>query len=81
MINEIRLTNILLWILGSSIYKSLHNEVYNKQKLEIIKWVLNRLKLIENRNTEAQESLSASFQPNDISKFDPIVLDNINLVI
>ena len=81
MINEIRMTNILLWILGSSIYKSLHNEVYNKQKLEIIKWVLNRLKLIENRNTEAQESLSASFQPNDISKFDPIVLDNINLVI
>ena len=81
MINEIRMTNILLWILGSSIYKSLHNEVYNKQKLEIIKWVLNRLKLIENRNTEAQESLSASFQPNDISKFDPIVLDNVTLVI
>ena len=67
------MTYILLWILGSSIYKSLHNEVYNKQKLEIIKWVLNRLKLIENRNTEAQESLSASFQPNDISKFDTIV--------
>ena len=75
------MTNILLWILGSSIYKSLHNEVYNKQKLEIIKWVLNRLKLVENRNTEAKESLSASFQPNDISKFDPIVWDNITLVI
>ena len=75
------MTNILLWILGSSIYKSLHNEVYNKQKLEIIKWALNRLRLVENRNTEAQESISASFPPNDISKFDPIVLDDITLVI
>ena len=73
--------NILLWISGSSIYESLYNEAYNKQKLELIKWVLNRLKLEENRNTEAQESLSASFQPNDISKFDPIVWDNITLVI
>ena len=81
MINQIKMTNILLCIIGSSIYKSLHNEVYNKQKLEIIKWVLNRLKLVENRNTEAQESLSASFQPNDISKFELIVLDNITLVI
>ena len=75
------MTNILLWILGSSIYESLHNEVYNKQKLEIIKWVLNRLELVGNRNTEAEESISTSLLPNDISKLETIVFDNIILFI
>ena len=75
------MTNILLWILGSSIYESLHNEAYIKQKLEIIKWVLNRLKLVGNRNTEAEESISTSLLPNDISKLETIVFDNIILFI
>ena len=74
------MTNILLWILGSS-YESLNNEAYTNQKLEIIKWVLNRLKLVGNRNTEAEESISTSLLPNNISKFDTIVLNYINLVI
>ena len=74
------MTNILLWILGSS-YESLNNEAYTNQKLEISKWVLNRLKLVGNRNTEAEESISTSLLPNNISKFDTIVLNYINLVI
>ena len=75
------MTNILLGILGSSIYEGLHYEAYNKQKLEIIKWVLNRLKLVGNRNTEPEESISTSLLPNDISKFDTIPSDCTILVI